>query len=105
MYHMEEKLLAIVTRIESAPIGDSDKDHLYVQVRHALQAAVAPVLVSHVPKDKLHELTHDLSSVTLDRYIQLIAGVVNAEGVMEEIEASMISVLGEIDTALLESGV
>lgn len=102
---MEEKLLAIVARIENAPIGNSDKDHLYVQVRHALQAAVAPVLVSHLPKDALHELTHNLSSVTLDRYIQFIAGVVNAEGVMEEIEASMMSVLGAIDAVLLESGV
>lgn len=102
---MEEKLLAIVARIENAPIGNSDKDHLYVQVRHALQAAVAPVLVSHLPKDKLRELTHNLSSITLDRYIQFIAGAVNAEGVMEEIEASMMSVLGAIDAVLLESGV
>lgn len=76
-----------------------------MQVRHALQAAVTPVLVSHLPKDTLHELTHNLSSITLERYIQFIAGVVNAEGVMEEIEASMQSVLGAIDAALLESGV
>lgn len=102
---MEEKLRELVARIEIAPLENSDKDHLYVQVRHALQAAVIPVLVSHLPKDKLRELTHNLSSITLDRYIQFIADTVNADGVMEEIEAAMISVLETIDAALLESGV
>lgn len=102
---MEDKLKAIVARIEEADISDSDKEHLYVLIRHALQASVVPVLVSRLPKDRLHAFARNLSALTSDAYVRFIADAVIAEGVLEEIAESMDGVVGEIDAALVEAGV
>lgn len=102
---MEELLTKIVGRIESAEIPDSDKEHLYVFIRHALQASVVPVLVRRLPKDRLRAYTHNLSTLTPDAYVRFVADAIREEGALEEIAESMGSILGEIDAALTEAGV
>ncbi|MFZ5535587.1 MAG: hypothetical protein ACOY3M_05565 [Patescibacteria group bacterium] len=102
---MEETLKNLIRRIESAAIPESDKIHLYLEIRYALQAAVTPVIVSHLPKEQVQALVKNLSSVTLDGYITLLSTAIHKEGVLEEIEESMREVLDEIGKALTESGV
>jgi len=105
MNAMEEKLKMIVGKIEDADIPDSDKERLYVLIRHALQASVVPVLVSKLPKDRLRVFTHNLSTLTPDAYVRFIADAVLAEGTLEQITESMSGILGEIDAALTDAGV
>ena len=102
---MEETLRELIRRIESAAIPESDKIHLYLEIRYALQAAVTPVIVSHLPKEQVQALAKNLSSVTLEGYITLLCASIRKEGVLEEIEASMRGILDEIGKALTESGV
>jgi hypothetical protein len=102
---MEEALKALIQRVESAPIPESDKIHLYVEIRYALQAAVTPVILRFLPKEEVHTLIKNLSSVSVEQYIPFIVNALNKEGVLEEIERSMQEVLHEIDTAITESGV
>ncbi len=102
---MEETLIALIRRIEAAPIPESDKVHLYVEIRHALQAAVTPVMLRYLPKEEMRTLVKNLSSLSVEEYIPFMVNALNKEGVLEEIEQSMHSILREIDTALTESGV
>lgn len=102
---MEEKLMALVDRIERSNLLDRDKDHLYVQLRYALEAAVTPVLIAHVSKDTLHRFTQNLAFVTPEVYIRCIADAMKADTSLIEAEESMIEVLDIVSTTLTESGI
>lgn len=102
---MEEKLSVLVTRIEQSHLLDSDKEHLYVQIRHALEAAVLPVLMARLSKDALHSFTQNLSSLTSEAYIRFIADAMREDAALDEVEQSMIQVLDVIAVTLTEEGV
>lgn len=102
---MEEKLSALVSRIERSNLLDSDKEHLYVQIRHALEASVAPVLMSRLPKDTLHSFTLNLSSLTTEAYIRFIADAMREDAALDEVELSMVEVLDVIAQTLTQAGI
>ena len=103
---MEEKLKAIVTRIEASKLSDTDKAELYATISEGLQATVWPILLKFMPKDQLEYLSADPKSrVTVESYGKLIEDSIKDGEALKEIEGLMNAVLSEVDTALKEEGV
>ena len=102
---MEEKLKAIVTRVEQSKLSEEDKAELYATISEGLQATVWPVLLKYMPKEKLEAMAADKSKITVESYAQLIEDSVKDGVALKEIEQLMNDVLQEVDTALKEEGV
>lgn len=103
---MEEKLRAIVTRIEQSKLSEDDKAALYATISEGLQATVWPVLLKYMPKDQLEYLAAEPKGrVTIESYAKLIEDTVKDGVALKEIENLMNQVLAEVDKALSEEGV
>jgi hypothetical protein len=102
---MEEKLKAIVTRVEESKLSEEDKAELYATISEGLQATVWPVLLRYMPKDQLESMAADKSKVTVESYAKLIEDTVKDGEALKEIEGLMNDVLAEVDKALKEEGV
>lgn len=103
---MEEKLKAIVARIEKSKLAENDKAELYATISEGLQATVWPVLLRYMPKDQLDYLAADPKSrVTVESYAKLIEDTVKDGEALKEIDGLMNDVLAEVDSALVEEGV
>lgn len=103
---MEEKLKAIVTRIEKSKLAESDKAELYATISEGLQATVWPVLLKYMPKEELEFLSADPKGrVTVESYAKLIEDTIKDGEALKEIDGLMNAVLSEVDTALTEEGV
>lgn len=103
---MEERLKAIVTRIEKSKLSENDKAELYATISEGLQATVWPVLLKYMPKEELEFLSADPKGrVTVESYAKLIEDTIKDGEALKEIDGLMNSVLSEVDTALSEEGV
>lgn len=102
---MEDKLRAIVERIEASKLSDTDKAELYATISEGLQATVWPVLLKYMPKEELETLANDTSKVTVESYGKLISDTIKDGEALKEIEHMMGDVLSEVDSALTEEGV
>lgn len=103
---MEEKLKAIVTRIEKSKLAENDKAELYATISEGLQATVWPVLLKYMPKEELEFLSADPKGrVTVESYAKLIEDTIKDGEALKEIDGLMNAVLNEVDTALTEEGV
>lgn len=103
---MEERLKAIVTRIEQSKLSEADKAELYATISEGLQATVWPVLLKYMPKEELEFLSADPKGrVTVESYAKLIEDTIKDGEALKEIDGLMNSVLSEVDTALTEEGV
>ncbi len=103
---MEDKLKAIVTRIEQSKLSDADKGELYTTISEGLQATVWPVLLKYMPKEKLDYLAQDPKTrVTVESYATLIEDTIKDGQALKEIDDLMTHILGEVDKALTEEGV
>lgn len=103
---MEDKLKAIVERVEKSKLSDEDKAELYATISEGLQATVWPVLLKYMPKDQLEFLSADPKSrVTVESYAKLIEDTIKDGEALKEIERLMNDVLAEVDKALREEGV
>lgn len=102
---MEEKLKAIVTRIEQSKLSEEDRAELYATISEGLQATVWPVLLKYMPKDQLETLAADKSKVTVESYGKLIEDTIKDGEALKEIDGLMNEVLSEVDKALKEENV
>lgn len=103
---MEEKLKAIVERIELSKLSEEEKAELYATISEGLQATVWPVLLKYMPKEQLEFLSADPKSrVTVESYAKLIEDTIKDGEALKEIEGFMNSVLSEVDKALKEEEV
>ena len=102
---MEDKLKAIVTRIEQSKLAEEDKAELYTTISEGLQLTVWPVLLKYMPKDQLDYLAADPKGrVTVESYAKLITDTIKDGEALKEIDSLMNDVLGEVDKALTEEG-
>lgn len=102
---MEEKLRAIVTRIDSSKLDSMDKDELYKMLASGLDAVVLPILLKHMPKDQLAALSADPARVTIELYTKLIDTTFQDGVAFGEIQAAMERLLSETDATLKEAGI
>lgn len=103
---MEDKLKAIVTRIEQSKLSEAEKGELYTTISEGLQATVWPVLLKYMPKDQLDYLAADPKTrVTVESYATLIENSIKDGKALAEIDSLMSGILSEVDKALTEEGV
>ncbi len=102
---MEDKLKAIVTRIEQSKLSDTEKEELYTTISEGLQLTVWPVLLKYMPKDQLDYLAADPKGrVTVESYAKLIEDTIKDGEALKEIDSLMNDVLNDVDKALTEEG-
>ena len=103
---MEQKLKAIVERIEKSKLTDDEKGELYTTISEGLQATVWPILLQHMPKEQLSFLSADPKTrVTVESYAKLIEDTIKDGAALKEIDDLMNSVLSEVEKALSEEGI
>lgn len=103
---MEDKLRAIVTKIEASTLKDADKEELYATISEGLQATVWPILLKYMPKEELEFLAADPKGrVTVESYAKLIEDTIKDGVALKEIEGLMNNVLEEVDKALAQEGI
>ena len=103
---MEDKLKAIVERIEQSKLSEAEKNELYVTISEGLQLTVWPALLKYMPKDQLEFLSADPKGrVTVESYAKLITDTIKDGQALVEIDNLMTEVLGEVDKALTDEGI
>ncbi len=103
---MEDKLKAIVSRIEQSKLSEEEKAELYTTISEGLQVTVWPVLLKYMPKDQLDFLAADPKGrVTVESYATLITDTIKDGVALKEIDDLMNQVLDEVDKALSEEGI
>lgn len=102
---MEDKLKAIVERIEKSSLTDDAKNRIYETIHDELQKTVLPILYDYLPEDRLMELSKDKSKVTAESYAALIGEAIKDGKAFEEIAKVMEDVLQGVEIALIEGGV
>lgn len=99
---MEEKLQAILARIEASNLEEQDKVKLYALISESLKAAIWPTLVANMPKGKLEVLVKNPGKATAQSYIHLIEEATKDETVLDEVNQVLMNLVDEIDKALTE---
>jgi len=103
---MEEKLKAIVERIEKSQLSESEKNELYVLISEGLQSTVWPIMVKYMPQEDLEYLAADPKTrVTVESYAKLIGDAVKDGEALKEIEEAAGNVLDNVEKALSDENI
>lgn len=102
---MEDKLRAIVTRIEASVLTDEEKYRLYDTIAQELRMTAVPILLKYVPEEKVQALAADTSKVSVESMTTLIADTISDGKALEEMGAILDELLTELDQALSQGGV
>ncbi len=97
---VEEKLRSIVTHIENSHLLESEKQHLYATFSASLRSVIWPILVSHMPEERLRELSKNVSQVTIEEYYGLIKTSLTDMTVLTELEDLMLTMLDGAEKVL-----
>lgn len=97
---MEERLQAILSRIEQSSLSEEDKIKLYGIISESMKAAIWPALVSRMPKEKISSLEQAKGKDAVYSYIALIEEATKDETALDEINTTLSGLLDEIDAAL-----
>jgi Mg2+ and Co2+ transporter CorA len=101
--HLQQKLNAIIRKIDNSPFSKSQKEQLKNMVFGLLKKAVLPVMVKHMPGDKLKKFTDDPQNTTIDQYGELYAGALDDNTTMPELLSILDKMLDEIHTTISNS--
>lgn len=102
---MEQKLKNIVVRIQTSALSHEVKADLYIALQEGLRSVALPILLKHMPGEKLHELAAHPENVTVDTYIDLLSQTVTNEIVLKEIDTALTEVLTTVEARLKKHGV
>lgn len=102
---MEDKLKAIITKIEQSDLTDQEKEELYTTISEGLHATVLPVLVKYMPQDQVDDVTNHPDTLTVDRYVQLVSDAVKNGAAMPEIAKFMDAFLVGVNSLLAKEGI
>jgi hypothetical protein len=100
---MEDKLKALISRIEQSSLSPEEKAQLYATVSTGLQASIWPTIMQYVPKDKMDAIVampkDQLSAIEFAKLIE--SSILDGKALVE-IDDVMNKLLDEIDAALKE---
>lgn len=99
---MEQKLKALIERIETSSLSEEDKVKLYAVISEGLKASIWPSFLSAMPKDQLEVLSKNPSKATLEAFGKLLEDTVGDGKVLAEVDDVMNGLLEEVDAALRE---
>lgn len=102
---MDDKLRAVVTRVELSKLTEAEKEDVYTALAEGLQSTVWPILIKYMPKEQLDDLAANPSKINLESYGKLIEDSVKDGAALKEIEALMQQILEAVDKTLTEQGI
>lgn len=102
---MEDKLRALVVRIESSQLSQQEKDEIYASLAEGLHTTVWPTIIKYLPKDKLDAMAADAPRVTVEAYGELIEASIQDGQALKEIATMMDEILTAVDATLTAHGV
>jgi len=102
---MDDKLRAVVTRVEMSKLSEEEKEDVYLAIAEGLQSTVWPIMIKYMPKDQLEELASDSAKVTVESYGKLIEDTVKDGEALKEIDDLMNQILDNVDKTLTEQGI
>ena len=102
---MDDKLKALITKIEQSDMTDPEKEQLYAALSDGMRALVLPILVKYMPQDQVTELTNSPDKITVDRWVQLVEAAVKNEQAQKEIPNALDKLLVEVNSLLAKEGI
>jgi hypothetical protein len=78
-------LQAIIDRIESSSLSDEQKTQAFEKIESLLREIILPVLVNHMPKEKLDAFIRDPDHTTVEKYGELMEAALSDKTTMPEI--------------------
>ncbi len=101
---MEDKLRALLSKIEASDLTDEQKDKMLGILVDELEALVQPVLLKYVDPAKLEALSTSEQKVTVESFINLTKEAIGDPEALPELSAAMEQVLVEYETVMKEGG-
>ncbi len=102
---MEEKLRALVEKIERSSLSNEDKEALYAQMSESLHSVVVPVLLKYVPKEKLDALANNPPQDMAAAYVDLVKNSIQDGKALQEVSFLVNDVLVDVETGLAKGGI
>jgi hypothetical protein len=102
---MDNKLQAIIAKIERSTLTDAEKEELYAAISEGLHATVLPVLLEYMPQDQVRGIVNNPETITVDRYVELVGEAVKDKAVMPKISKKMDALLVEVNRLLANEGI
>lgn len=100
---MEERLNALIARINASALSDTEKSQLYMAISGGFQASIWPVLLKFVSEQELDSLLAEIDEKKkLERYSQLIGDAMEKGTALSEIDETMNKLLDEVESAMKE---
>ena len=101
---MEDKLRALLAKIENADVTDERKDKMMAILVDEIQALVQPVLLKYVDPGKLESLANTQGEVTVEAYLNAMKDALTNKDAFLELGATMEKLLVDYD-AIMKEGV
>lgn len=101
---MEDKLRALLAKIEASDLTDEQKDKMLAILVDELEALVQPVLLKYVDSAKLEAAASDASSVTVEKYLDVMKDALTNPEAYKELERVMEQLLVDFEQIMKEGG-
>lgn len=102
---MEQKLREIIQKVENSQLSDEQKAEVYAELSQGLRSLVWPVLMKHMPEDKLKAMVDDTANVSVDTYVALIEEAVKDGAALKEIDTLSMEALSGVEAVLAKRGI
>jgi hypothetical protein len=100
---LQEKLNNILEKIDNFPFSSTQKNQLKEKIFELLKKAILPIMVKHMPKDKLQKFIDEPEHTTIDQYGELFADALDDKSTMPELLKLMDQILDGISATLNKS--
>lgn len=101
---MEDKLRALLAKIESSDLTDEQKDKMLGILVNELEALVQPVLLKYVDAAKLEAAASDTSSITVENYLEVMKDALTNPEAYKELTSVMEQLLVDFEQVMKEGG-
>lgn len=101
----QTQLKTIIQKIDTALIPDGEKEKLFEAVLTAIQGTVWPLVVKHMPAEKVDAVTANPDSLTVDSYVDLIDQAMTDGTASDEIEPALVELFAKVEGILKEKNI
>lgn len=101
---MELRLRALLSKIETSDLTDEQKERMVALLVGELEALVQPVLLKYVDAVKLEATASDATSVTIEKYLDVMKDALTNPEAYKELEAAMGKLLVDFEQVMKEGG-
>lgn len=102
---LEDKLNAIVAKVDGSSLSDREKDELYESIAQGIRDSVYPVLIKYMPDDKLDALSGKTGKDAVDALAEIFHDAIAGGQVVSEAENVLDELFVDVSKALLAEGI